>query len=254
MNNEESKELSTAFFHVSVYILVLGVLFSLGETWSLLSYTYLNTFSYVDFLIKSVLILPFVFFIAIILQFVEQFIEWPINALAEVKKATSIKTETKKNKLLILLNAFSGLYLALLFPIFPVIFFVYPKNYYIPAGLLLFVGFIFVLIKSKTTEYSVKEEARPVFSTKDSVKNLFNQSNKMLLIAFFAFMAGFAYIDIQDTDAPNAILTLKNSKKEIEVKILTSNSNVLAISRENHLEIIPRSEVEVIKFKQILKN
>ncbi len=122
MTEKKEESFSSYFFKTSIFVLILGVLFTLGEALSLNSYTYLNTFSYVDFLIKAVLISPFLLLVISLYSVLKYFIWIPVEGVIEVKKSIASNGRSSTEVKLSFLNAIAGLLISFLFPIFAFIY------------------------------------------------------------------------------------------------------------------------------------
>jgi len=246
-NIKKHKEnFSGFFFKGSVFVLTLGFLFTLGES-TYLSYTYLNTFTYVDFLLKAVLVIPFVLFLVFAFAALSRFVVMPFRALIRVREASKKDGRNTKEIYLSLVNAITWLLALLLVPVLVLSPFIWANNI-IESLVIVYVLILLLLyIERKTKQYSVKEELKFTEELKNRVGDVF-EIQKLIGMCLLAFISGSIYIQLQNTDKPNAIIALKSTHKEIEVTILTSNSNVLAVSRDNHLEIIPRNELELIRY------
>ena len=256
MTEKSEESFSGYFFKASIFVLILGVLFTLGEALSLNSYTYLNTFSYVDFLIKAVLISPFLVLVISLYSVLKYFIWIPVEGVIEVKKSTASNGRSSTEIKLSFLNAIAGLLISFLFPIFALITFVFAeelRNLYIGYAILLFIAVIMLIIDNKTKKYSVRKKNKKPFDNLMNKDNINNSYLGLLIICVLAFASGNIYIKVQKTDVPNAVLTLKSTSKEIKTRILASNSNVLATSNNNYLVIIPRDNVVSIRYLKELK-
>ena len=238
--------LPRALLTSSICFFMMGLLFAIGQT-GYLGLEYLNTFGYVDFIRNTAIALPLLIggvFLLGILNFLLNFINiFRILYLA-------IKEDTKSNTwkffsvisclipIILILSAF-GYFVFL--PLFQ------ENETPIYLTLLFFaIWFPVALIGISMSKY------REYYLTKMQTEKSTSQKKKIPLLSIMGFglflspIFGLASIHVQDQERPDAKIEFLD-KEVLDVNILASNFNVIAIYSDGEVQIINRSYLKRIR-------
>jgi len=251
--------LSNNYFRLSLIVLLLGILFVLGEVFALDSFLFLNTFTYIDFVINSVLIIPFIIIALLFYSALNIFFSDPVRAGHELLLSCKLEEKEKKKKILSVIHALTGVLRTFIFPVILIFLILNPFLKLVAAKELvayligsLVLGLVLLIISSKTRKYAVKSNFEPLKKTENILYQNIGTPEGVFTMSFFVFFSGYLYIELQDKEKNNATLMMKDTKKSLKVKVITSNSNVLAVFRDSKFEIIKRSDIYIITYnKQI---
>lgn len=247
-----AEKLEKSVAKLSIYILALGVSLGLGETLAL-EFSFFNSSTYVDFLIKSVKAIPLLIFFIIFLMFLHRFLIWPFKRILEIKNLVQKEPVRKKQRLVYELLDFVTLILIAVF--IPLSLY----NIFTGSNLLNTHGFFLVgVLPMMTLTIALRRDLHaPLNRVSDEKKMLEDKINffvvnttgqgiSLLLIIIFGFLS----IVFQKENTVDAMIYLQKDSSRIEGNLLATNSSSLALYSNGKLLLIPRDQVEKIQYEK----
>lgn len=257
-NEEEVKKdlLSSMYFKGSLFLLLFGFIFTLGQTIYLNSFIYLNTFTYIDFLINSILIAPFVLLISFLVGFIANFLVEPMSAIYNLYLVFKIDDKKSRGFWFGLIHSILEILKVISIPTLIVLIILLPSIKYF---YFLIIGWLILLIilrylSKKIELYAVNNDSAFLKKMEEFPGEIianFTDVRGVITACMLILFFGFMYIAIQDESTKNATIIMGDGNKKIEVHILTSNSNFIVAYRDDKIELIPRSEIKAIRHDSI---
>lgn len=240
-------------FILSFIVLYLGIIFVFGQS-SLLGFQYLSTFEYTDFLLSSTLLIPLFLSILFVVTAFSIFILEPWHSFSEAQKALGadkwFKNKQTVNSLFDFVNYVS-------YPLFLIIWLFWFREHFIISLL----SYLFLRVLMRLAQHlwtrNLIIETNGNKSTKDSLAESLNATISFLattsagwvFMTLLVFSVGQANIALQNKKKTDAQIYFSKSIPSVNVNILASNSNVLAIYVDDTIQLIPRSQIIKIEYK-----
>ncbi|MEP1231556.1 MAG: hypothetical protein ABJG88_12845 [Litorimonas sp.] len=222
---------------ISSMLLCLGVVFVSGQA-NVLGYQYLNTFDYSDFLISSILLAPFFIIGLFILTAIGMFVMQPVFEVSKLRQ--NLKSSEKTFSQLTIKSTFKLVYMLNVLVCFTgFVFFAEHKYFWAGIGLLFIsiggVKFLeaYLIRKLSTGTKIIHDEEEEKDGVAIVLNNTFSEllgtPGGWIMTIILIFIFGHLSITLQNKKNLDAKLYFLDDAAAVEVNILTSNSNVLAI-------------------------
>ncbi len=224
-----------------------GALYAIGQS-TRIGWFYLNTFSYKDFLIYAVLVLPIALAIFAVWTFASDYIVNPVHKVAQVMR----KSERQRVISQFGMRAWIGLIIDALevfvVPVMIIFMIIFMESFYLIVG----IGFLALAISTITTRVILKlppRDQRPKATAADKEEGTDKASTYMATASILVFFAGAGSIDLQNHEKADSEILFDGDDQYVSVNILASNSNSVAYWVDESLYITPRSEIRSVRYK-----